>query len=169
MVEWSVTSFREGSGAEQIGPMCTLRAQNEHAQIRHLAHVSLQSLAASRRETIMVKRFVVVASLALLLGVVAEPSAHADTRFSIQVGPGYWSSAPGPGYVWQDGYQVWTGYGYRWIPGEWVRSYGGRNWARERWERDHRAFHRSWDDSERRRDRYRDDDRDRYRDDDRRR
>ena len=125
----------------------------------------------------MLKRFAFVAGLTLLFGVVFVPSAHAQTRFSLQIGPAapfYGAQGPGPGYVWQRGYYAWTGYDYRWVPGGWVRPYDGRrDWASERWERDHQEFHRAWDDwsHDRNGDRYRDRewDRDRggYRDGDR--
>ncbi|MEP7353105.1 MAG: YXWGXW repeat-containing protein [Acidobacteriota bacterium] len=44
-----------------------------------------------------------------------------------------YGSAPGPGYVWQQGYQRWDGRGYAWSPGRWVRAPRGR----ARWEPDH--------------------------------
>jgi hypothetical protein len=139
----------------------------------HLACVSLLPSSGKPKETIMLKRIAAIAGLTLVLGIVVVPSAHADTRFSIQIGPGYWSNAPG--YYWQDGYDAWTGYGHR--------SYRGRDWADRRWERDRRHDDRNWGgrrpdrdgDWNRGHDRYRDDDRsrrrdhdgDRHRDDDR--
>ncbi|RMH40928.1 MAG: hypothetical protein D6689_12370, partial [Deltaproteobacteria bacterium] len=33
--------------------------------------------------------------------------------------------APGPGYVWVDGYWHWNGYDWEWIPGQWVVRYDG--------------------------------------------
>jgi hypothetical protein len=56
--------------------------------------------------------------------------------------------APGPGYVWIDGYHDWRGRGYYWVPGRWTRpprphatwvpGYwqsrgGGHIWIRGRW------------------------------------
>jgi len=32
--------------------------------------------------------------------------------------------APGPGYIWQPGYYVTTGYGPRWVAGAWVPAHG---------------------------------------------
>jgi len=32
--------------------------------------------------------------------------------------------APGPGYVWQPGYYVTTGYARHWVPGVWVPRHG---------------------------------------------
>jgi hypothetical protein len=114
----------------------------------------------------MLRRLAPIVGLTLLLGVMFAPAAHADTRFSIQIGPGYGSYRPGPGYVWQPGYYAWTGYGRRWVPGGWVSSYGRRDWGRERWGRDYRDSYwrrdRNWDrDRDRGRDRGRDRDRDR--------
>lgn len=77
----------------------------------------------------MLKRFAQVAGLTLTLGMVAVPVAHADTRFSLQIGTRPVAVAP-PGYVWQPPYRVWTGYGYRWVPGAWVPApylRGGRD------------------------------------------
>jgi hypothetical protein len=88
----------------------------------------------------MVKRVALLAGLTLLLSVAFVPAAHAQTRFSFQFGM---SPGPAPGYVWQDGYYVQSGYGDRWIPGGWVPArYGRRDWDAERWERDHRELHR---------------------------
>ena len=100
----------------------------------------------------MLKRFVALAGLTLLLSLFMVPTAQADTRFSIQIGPGYgYGYAPGPGYVWQDGYNAWTGYRYSWIPGRWVRPYGGRYWVDRRWDRG--GYYRGWDNRGRYRDR----------------
>lgn len=90
----------------------------------------------------MLKRFAQVAGLTLMLGMVAVPAAHADTRFSLQIGAGPVAVAP-PGYVWQPGYQVWTGYGYRWVPGAWVPAPYLRGGYRER-------VYRDWDGNRRR-------------------
>jgi|KBSMisStaDraftv2_1062788.scaffolds.fasta_scaffold76546_3 hypothetical protein len=89
----------------------------------------------------MLKRFAQVAGLTLMLGMVTVPAAHADTRFSMQIGAGP-VVAP-PGYVWQPGYRVWTGYRYRWVPGAWVRAPYPRGAYRERVYRD--WDHRGWD------------------------
>lgn len=34
---------------------------------------------------------------------------------------GYVGVAPGPGYVWVDGYYDWGGRSYVWVPGRWLR------------------------------------------------
>jgi len=98
----------------------------------------------------MLKRFAQVAGLTLMLGMVAVPAAHADTRFSLQIGP---VAVAHPGYVWQPAYRVWTGYGYRWVPGAWVPApywRGGyrervyRNWDHRGWDRGRDYDRRNW-------------------------
>jgi hypothetical protein len=93
----------------------------------------------------MLKRFAQLAGLTLLLGLVFVPAAHAGPRFSfsIGVGPSFpvgpYAVPPGPppGYIWQPGYYVRSGFGDRWVPGAWVPApYAGRNWSEERWERE---------------------------------
>jgi hypothetical protein len=112
----------------------------------------------------MMKRFAQVAGLTLLLGVLFVPAAHAGPRFSFSlgVGPSYpvapYAVAPGPGYVWQPGYYVRTGFGDRWVAGAWVPApYVRRDWDRERWE------HERWEHERREYDRDRDWRRDRDR------
>jgi hypothetical protein len=99
----------------------------------------------------MVKRFAQLAGLTLLLGLVFVPAAHAGPRFSfsIGVGPSYpiapyeATPAPPPGYIWQPGYYVRSGFGDRWVPGTWVPApYARRNWSDERWERERRDYDR---------------------------
>jgi hypothetical protein len=44
--------------------------------------------------------------------------------------------APGPGYVWLDGYQDWRGSRYAWVPGRWVRPPRPRAvWVAPHWDR----------------------------------
>jgi hypothetical protein len=100
----------------------------------------------------MLKRFAQLAGLTLLLGVVFVPAAHASTRISVQIGvpvpiaPVVFAPVPRPGYVWQRGYYVWTGFRYRWVPGAWVPApYVRRGWAGERWERERRNVYRDRD------------------------
>jgi hypothetical protein len=98
----------------------------------------------------MLKRFALLASLTLLLGVAYVQPAQARTRFSFQIGVG---RVPPPGYVWQEGYYARTGYGRHWVPGTWIRApygYGRRDWARERWERRSYYRDRDWHDRGRR-------------------
>ena len=101
----------------------------------------------------------IVAATALF-GVLAVPSAKADTRFSIQFGAPV-VVAPAPVYVdgfyWQPGYYA---SGRRWVSGYWVNRHYRDRWERERWER--RGFERDRRDRERfERDQRRFNDRDR--------
>jgi hypothetical protein len=111
-------------------------------------------------------RILQIAAATLLFGVFAVPrTAHADTRFSLQIGRPV-VVAPAPVYVdgsyWQPGYYASFGYERRWVPGNWVnRHYRDRferdRWERQRFDRDRRERER-WD-----RDNRRFDDRDRRR------
>jgi WXXGXW repeat (2 copies) len=49
--------------------------------------------------------------------------------------------APGPGYVWVNGFWAWGGSRYVWRPGYWVRPPRHYNrWQEGRWERDGRGY-----------------------------
>ncbi|PWU10094.1 MAG: hypothetical protein C5B51_05050 [Terriglobia bacterium] len=49
--------------------------------------------------------------------------------------------APGPGYVWTNGYWAWRGGRYDWMDGRWVRPPRGRTaWIEGRWDRDGRGW-----------------------------
>jgi hypothetical protein len=53
--------------------------------------------------------------------------------------------APGPGYVWTDGYWQWRNRDWQWAPGRWVRPPRPHAvWESPRWDRDGRGyrFHR---------------------------
>ena len=42
--------------------------------------------------------------------------------------------APGPGYVWVQGYQSWNGNGYSFVPGRWERPpRSNARWVAHRW------------------------------------
>ena len=43
--------------------------------------------------------------------------------------------APGPGYIWVNGYWGWRGNTYVWVPGKYVHAHG-RRWIEPRWERE---------------------------------
>jgi len=56
-------------------------------------------------------------------------------RYGVQ---GY---APGPGYVWADGFYDYRGGRYMWSPGQWVRPPRARSqWVPGRWERDRHGY-----------------------------
>lgn len=51
------------------------------------------------------------------------------------------SAAPGPGFVWIEGYHRWDGGAYVWVQGHWERAPEGRRfWVRGRW----RSYHGRW-------------------------
>jgi WXXGXW repeat (2 copies) len=51
--------------------------------------------------------------------------------------------APGPEYVWLDGYWGYTGAEYVWVPGRWaVPPRGHHVWVRDRWEERGNRWHR---------------------------
>jgi len=112
-----------------------------------------------------------VAGLAVM-GVVAAPSAHAESHFSFYFGtpapvvvapPVYVRPAPvvAPPFdddcYWQPGYYAWVGYDYHWVPGQWVRRGYRPGWDR-RWEGDRERWERDRWNRERERDRWRDND-----------
>ena len=50
--------------------------------------------------------------------------------------------APGPGFVWIDGYWVSRGGSYSWAPGRWDRPPRGRStWATGHWENRHGRYY----------------------------
>ena len=55
--------------------------------------------------------------------------------------------APGPGYVWTDGYWDRGGRGWAWVGGRWMRPpHGRREWVRSEWRHEGRdwRFHRGY-------------------------
>ena len=55
--------------------------------------------------------------------------------------------APGPGYMWTDGYWDWRGSNWYWVNGRWMRPPRGRAvWVRPEWRHEGRAwrFHRGY-------------------------
>jgi hypothetical protein len=49
--------------------------------------------------------------------------------------------APGPGFVWIEGYHAWQGGRYVWVPGRWVRPpRPGAVWVRPEWRREGRGW-----------------------------
>jgi hypothetical protein len=84
-------------------------------------------------------------SLAVLAGTAA--CAPATGRVYIHSGPparfpDVRSYAPGPGYVWVQGYQSWNGRGYYWVPGRWVRPPRARaQWVPGRWAHDRHGYY----------------------------
>lgn len=127
------------------------------------------------------RRLVAIVSTSLAaIGVIATPSAQAESHFSFYVGaPAPVVVAPPPvvrpapvvvappsddEWYWQPGYRVWVGYDYRWVPGRWVRRTYGPSWDRD-WERDRDRWERErWERDRWERDRW--EQRRRHRDED---
>ena len=100
----------------------------------------------------MIKRAFLIASASVMLFASAGCAAHA----------GYYSGyvsvppppprrevigvAPGPGFLWIDGYYGWrSGGGYYWVPGRWERPPRPHaHWAPGRWEKTHHGY--AWHD-----------------------
>ena len=50
--------------------------------------------------------------------------------------------APGPGYVWIEGYHSWDGRAYVWVPGRWDRAPRARAvWVPARWAHDRHGWY----------------------------
>ena len=84
----------------------------------------------------------------LLLTILALPGcASAGTRLYVRTGPPariveVRPVAPGPRYVWIDGYHRWDGRGYVWVPGRWAAPPRARAaWVPGRWAHDRRGWY----------------------------
>ena len=70
----------------------------------------------------MIRRFYL-----LLVAVLLTAGIASAQRVVIRVAPprpvhvGVMGQAPGPGFVWIEGYHAWRGEAYVWVPGRWVR------------------------------------------------
>jgi hypothetical protein len=91
-----------------------------------------------------ISRIVVPAALTAMLAV---PLAEARTRVYVRIGPPpivveRQTVAPYPNYVWQPGYQQWTGAAYAWVPGRWVaRPHRHARWVAGRWHHSHSGYY----------------------------
>lgn len=95
------------------------------------------------------RRLLKTTAAATLLGAtMAVGSACADTygRVYVRVGPPppvyeVRAYAPGPGYVWIEGYHRWDGNGYAWVAGRWARPPRAHAaWVPGHWNRDSRGW-----------------------------
>jgi hypothetical protein len=83
-------------------------------------------------------------STAVLTGAACAPTT---ARAYVRVGPParvveVRSVAPGPGYVWIEGYHRWDGRGYFWVPGHWDRAPRSRAvWAPGYWAHDRHGYY----------------------------
>jgi hypothetical protein len=95
----------------------------------------------------MLRRLSKSAGLTLLAALLLAPSASADTRVYVRVGPPpvvaeRVGRPPHPGYVWQPGYHRYHGGGYVWVRGGWARPpHAHSTWVSGRWEHEHRGYY----------------------------
>jgi hypothetical protein len=86
----------------------------------------------------------------LLVGSIALTAACASggfgSRVYVRVEPPVGSHesgviAPGPGFVWIEGYHLWNGGEFVWVPGRWVRPPQPRAvWVPAHWEHDRHGW-----------------------------
>jgi hypothetical protein len=99
------------------------------------------------------KRFLL--SLFLLTGLsllISADGCAIRTGYYAPIGPpapryGVIGVAPGPGYIWTDGFYAYRGGNYAWTPGRWARPPRSRSqWVPGRWEQQGRRyrFHRGY-------------------------
>jgi hypothetical protein len=85
-------------------------------------------------------------SLCFLLGMLGLMTACAERHYEVRVPPpqarfGAVGYAPGPGYVWCDGYYDWRGGRWFWTNGTWQRPPRHRAvWAPAYWESHGRGY-----------------------------
>ena len=89
-----------------------------------------------------------LASGLVLSGLLLAPVSEARTRIYVNIGPPpivverQRIAAPGPGYVWQDGYQMWNGDRYVWVAGQWARPpHRHTRWMTGRWRQTTRGYY----------------------------
>lgn len=89
------------------------------------------------------------AILGLILGGLTAFPACGPRVYAVRTPPpppppyyrAYMGRAPGPGYVWTDGFWAWRGGGYVWAPGRWVRPPHPRaRWVPGYWAHRHRGY-----------------------------
>lgn len=95
----------------------------------------------------------ILATAAVLLGTVLSACGGYYGRGYVAYGPppppryGVMGYAPGPGYVWTDGYWNRAGGSWAWVNGRWaVPPRGRRVWVRPEWRAEGRSyrFHRGY-------------------------
>jgi hypothetical protein len=83
----------------------------------------------------------------LLAAAITTVGACTTGRAYVRVGPPapiYETrvAAPGPGYVWVEGYHRWEGGRYQWVPGYWVRPPRAHAvWVPGRWDHDGHGYY----------------------------
>lgn len=89
-----------------------------------------------------------VALAFVLAGAVGLTACHDGVYYAgVTVGPpaplvyGPVGVAPGPGYIWTDGYYDWVGNTWVWRPGRWARPpHPGYVWRKPYYEHYHRGY-----------------------------
>ena len=90
--------------------------------------------------------WIAAASLSTVLLTSAAGCAPTTGRVYVHAGPParvveVRTVAPGPGYVWLEGYQAWNGRAYSWVPGRWVRAPRPRAvWVPGHWAHDRQGY-----------------------------
>jgi len=70
----------------------------------------------------MAKRiYILIFSLLLAAGLASASEVVIRVAPPMPVHVGVVGVAPGPGFVWMEGYHAWRGGAYAWVPGRWVR------------------------------------------------
>ncbi len=88
---------------------------------------------------------------AVLFGLAWVPEASAQVSFGFSIGRvppvprgyayGPVGRAPGPGYLWRDGFWDVRGRQYQWVPGGWMRApRGNAYWVAPGWQRHRNSY-----------------------------
>jgi len=91
-------------------------------------------------------------SIAALMAAAVMSGCAAQGAYVVRYGPpppryGVVGVAPGPGFVWTDGYWDWRGSNWFWVSGRWVRPPHARAvWVRPEWRHEGNGwrFHRGY-------------------------
>ncbi len=93
------------------------------------------------------RRVAQIFSAVVLSAALSAACAPARGRVYVNVGPPppiieARLAAPGPGYVWIDGYQRWNGRGYYWVPGRWTAKPRAKAvWMKGHWEKGRKGWY----------------------------
>jgi hypothetical protein len=94
----------------------------------------------------MNRKLLLLAFVFLVIGILSACASH-NGYYTARYAPppprvvGFVGSAPGPGYVWTDGYWVYRGNNWAWTNGVWVRPPRPRAvWVPHQWRRDGRGY-----------------------------
>jgi hypothetical protein len=85
-----------------------------------------------------------IVSIGTILTGCASSGGYVSARFGPPPPPRYGAIgvAPGPGYIWADGFWDLRGGRWVWAPGRWTRPPRGRRvWVAPQWREDHGRYH----------------------------